>query len=337
MFCRCSGKDEFPHLPVASSLNEAEDVPIEDFASSIRRVQLETNDDILISNISNVLETDEFFIVSHASRLSVFDKDGKYMNDISSKGQGPHEFNDISSIFIKDGLLYLYDASRRAVLIFTFEGEFVRSFSTGKRYSSIFPLRSNDYVAFQRSMSGKEKAKLVFFDESAVSDTIYYDREYLKAVNIVFTFDKEGYVYNCDGEDYFKELYSDTLFTVQPDHTLEPRLIFDLGGYQPTLEWKHAITDVINHVWDRAHLFIIGETSSHLFFNVRMNRETSTCYWDKRRKSLHNARLAYPPDYGYEGAFVPKAVSEDRRHLISVENDTAGDNNPALIIATLKE
>jgi hypothetical protein len=337
IFCRCSEKDEFLHLPVESYLNKVEEVPLEDFASSVKKVQLETNDSILIGEIYKVFETDEFFIVMHLFRISVFDKDGKYLNDISHKGQGPHEFNGISSIFIKDNLFYLYDASHREVSVFTFGGEFVRSLSIKNYYGLIFPLQCDAYVAFQWNISGKEKKKLIFFDESGELDAIPYDREYNTVENLLFIFDMEGHVYNYDSKDYFKELYSDTLFTIQSDHTLEPRLIFDLGIYQPTLERKHALTDV-NYGWDdMAHLSITGETYSYLFFNVRNNQKEYTYYWDKQRKSLHNVRFAYPRDYGYEGAFIPGAISEDRRNLVSFEYDTVGDNNPAIVTVTLKE
>ncbi|MDR2119811.1 MAG: 6-bladed beta-propeller [Tannerella sp.] len=337
IFCRCREKDEILHLPVASYLNKVEEVPLEDFAASVKKVQLETSDSILIAEIYKVFQTDEFFIVMHLFRISVFDKEGKYLNDISRKGQGPHEFNGISSIFIKDSLFYLYDTSHKEVSVFTFGGEFVRSFSTGNYYNLIFPLQDDDYVAFQLNISGKEKKKLIFFDESKELNAIPYDREYAKPKNVLLIFEMEGHVYSHDGKDYFKEQYSDTLFTIQPGHTLEPRLIFDLGRYQPTLERKHALTDV-NYGWDdMAHLSITGETDSYLFFNVRINRETHAYYWDKQRKSLHNVRFTYPRDYGYEGAFIPGAVSEDRRNLISIEEDTVGGNNPAIIIATLKK
>jgi hypothetical protein len=337
VFCHCSEKDGLQHIPVASYLNRVEEVPLEDFAASIRKVQLETTDNILIAKIYRVFETDEFFIVMHAFRISVFDRDGRYLNDISRKGQGPHEFNGITSIFIKDSLFYLYDASRREVSVFTFGGKFIRSFPTKNYYNLIFPLQNDDYVAFQMNISGKEKAKLIFFNESEKSDTVFYDREYNKAEKILFIFEAEGHVYNCDGKDYFKELFSDTLFTIRPDRTLEPRLIFDLGRYQPTLERKHSLTDV-NYGWDdMAHLSIAGETHSYLFFNVLNNQKTHTCYWDKRRKSLHNVRFSYPENYGYENAFIPIAVSENRRNLVSIEYDTVGDNNPAIVIVKLKD
>jgi hypothetical protein len=337
IFCRCNEKGEILHLPVASYLNKVEEVPLEDFAASVKKVQLETNDSILIAKIYKVFETDEFFIVMHLFRISVFDRDGKYLNDISRKGQGPHEFNSISSIFIKDGQFYLYDTSRREVSVFTFSGEFIRSFSVKNYYDFIFPLQDDDYVAFQLNVFGKEKAKLIFFDESEELNTVFYDREYTKPENVLFIFEMEGHVYSHDGKDYFKEQYSDTLFTIQPGHTLAPRLLFDLGGYQPTLERKHALTDV-NYGWDdMAHLSITGETYSYLFFNVRVNQKEHTYYWDKQRKSLHNVRFAYPRDYGYEGAFIPIAISENKRNLISIEEDTVGDNNPAIIIVTLKK
>ena len=155
-------------------------------------------------------------------------------------------------------------------------------------------------------------------------------------MNSLFMFEGEGYVYNDGNNYYFKELFSDTLFTVMPDHTPEARLIFDPGSYQPTLEEKHAVTD-LNNIWSgKMYLWIIGESSAYLFFNVVHERETYTCYWDKRDHSLHNVRFTGPKDDPDKKRFVPKGLSRDKRNLITFELDTIGEDNPAIIIATLK-
>ena len=87
------------------------------FASAVDTVRPETSDDIPVSSIKNLFETDEFLILQHGSRVSVFNKEGKYLNDIGSKGQGPNEFSFISSVFVKDRLFYLYDVSHKHILM----------------------------------------------------------------------------------------------------------------------------------------------------------------------------------------------------------------------------
>jgi hypothetical protein len=66
-------------------------------------VPLETNDDILIGNISNVIVTDTLIFISDWNdKLFVFGKDGKFKNMIGTKGRGPGEYVTIGTFFVDE-------------------------------------------------------------------------------------------------------------------------------------------------------------------------------------------------------------------------------------------
>ena len=55
---------------------EAQKMPLQEWAKSVRFVPLETNEDILIKHIRNVFQRGDTILVHHWNRLSLFD-----MND----------------------------------------------------------------------------------------------------------------------------------------------------------------------------------------------------------------------------------------------------------------
>ena len=65
--------------------NEAQEIGLNEWATNPRYVQLETNDFIRVKSIQRIILDDEKLLVVHSDRLSLFDKDGKYMYDVNVK------------------------------------------------------------------------------------------------------------------------------------------------------------------------------------------------------------------------------------------------------------
>ena len=89
---------------------DAEKVGLNEWAKNVKFIPLETNDNILIKYIDNVYQKDNKFLVSHGgNRVSIFDKNGKYMHDISSKGEGPTNFINMhgQGLIDESGLMVL--------------------------------------------------------------------------------------------------------------------------------------------------------------------------------------------------------------------------------------
>ena len=70
-------------IPVESMVGKYEILNISDYASSISYIPLETNDDVLIKNISEIIYEQEQFIVNDLIQsCMVFNKDGRYLHNL---------------------------------------------------------------------------------------------------------------------------------------------------------------------------------------------------------------------------------------------------------------
>ncbi|MDR1331875.1 MAG: 6-bladed beta-propeller [Tannerella sp.] len=335
----CSRMKETPVRSYTVDFSSVEKIPLTEIASDIRTVRLETDDDILISYIRQVIDVGERLLVRHGERCSLFDKTGKYLRDIGGKGQGPREWVNISGLFVRDDAVFVFDESSHKILVFDFDGLFVREIRMPEKddYYELMPLHGDDAcMLFTPNRSGREKTKFTFLDETGEKATVSYDREY-KAKFVQAFYIYEGAVFHYGDRNYFKEMFSDTIFAVHEDYTVSPRLALDFGKYGASLEKRHGLETPQENVFENmVRTSITGESASYLFFNATLHRETSYFYLDKQRHTLHNVSFYLTEEPASEKPFTPGYISEDNRRLIGVM-EAEDDENPSLIVATLKQ
>ena len=102
LFYSCGEQTEnksFIHIDMTNLMEAvATKIPLTEWAKNVLFIPLETNNDILIKNINAVFQKEDNFLVMHGyTRISIFSKEGKYLYDISSQGEGPTNFISISN------------------------------------------------------------------------------------------------------------------------------------------------------------------------------------------------------------------------------------------------
>lgn len=140
----CQSKPErtgLPVWPIAEMMKHPQTENLEEKAAEVKRIPLETSDRILIRTVDALAEADGLWFAKHENQCSVFDSDGNYLHDIGCQGEGPNEYLKLDHFFLKEGNVYLYEAEKEIVRIFTPEGAFIRDFPTGESYNAVCPYR----------------------------------------------------------------------------------------------------------------------------------------------------------------------------------------------------
>ncbi len=94
-------------------------------------ISLETSPSCLIGSIHKMeIYKDRIFILDPytAKKLLVFDKAGKFLYQISERGNGPGEYWDIFDFVIQDNKIYVLN-NRTSVIEYTIDGTFIRTYS----------------------------------------------------------------------------------------------------------------------------------------------------------------------------------------------------------------
>lgn len=213
---------------------------LSDFAESIELIPLETNDDCLIGWIPEIKATKNHYIlisgvgVTDFQHLYVYDKQGKFIRQISSRGQGGEEFLEIRDFdMIGDSIIKMGDVY--ALRTFNMEGKQLSSKWIDGTLKEIVSIKGKT-IMFQAANREAESAEniLYLYDEKDVFQRRFFEVPYMasritsffsnpRALTrdnefIYFHFPHNNYIYKIDAEtlEYtplYKVDFGDRAFT----------------------------------------------------------------------------------------------------------------------------
>ncbi len=105
MFCECNTHrtcDSISVIDFTQAISQIEQVPLSRYVSTIKYVSIETNDSALIGNIHYNFAVDDSLMYlpsgNQQSTVHIFNKNGKYVKNIGTKGRAWGEFHAIRDI-----------------------------------------------------------------------------------------------------------------------------------------------------------------------------------------------------------------------------------------------
>ncbi|MDL2265047.1 6-bladed beta-propeller [Parabacteroides sp. OttesenSCG-928-G07] len=338
-----------PVLNLRDAFSSEKKVRLDEVATNVRFVQLETTDDVLINNINKVFMYADFFVVIYdIYYCSLFDLDGKHIRKIGQRGDGPEEYMYVSNIFVEGDNIILYDGGKGRFLKYKLTGEFVDSEALPARFSQVNLFSPDIYAGFIGNASGKEPTCMKFFDSKmTVIDSIPYHFTYEKPdPNILMGFGMEGVIYSQDKTVRFKNAYNDTLFTITKDFQLLPTYIFDLGSSKFTAELRYQTTSGPRdpNLQGKKTLYPVFESKRYLLLSGWGFELGKYVFWDKELDALNYVSFHYTEEQlskldKEDSVCRPSFISMDNKTMIAFERSESieNDNNPVLVLATLKD
>ena len=215
--------DDIVSIPITDM--ETDYGKLSDFAEEVKMIPLEFTDDCILGEIEKIVMSDSCIFIMEGDNqkgIYVFDHTGKYLYRIGSRGQGPEEFVDLSDFSLneEERLIYLYDLARTKVLVFSFEGDFIKDIQMNY-YADNFEYQNGLFYLYRENVVyGDPLYSLVIKDDKGKTVNKYYP-----------VIEKLSYTHDCifrklDNEILFVEDMHDSIFTIRGDK-LTPRYIVD--------------------------------------------------------------------------------------------------------------
>ena len=195
---------------------------LSDFAESIELIPLETRDDCLIGWIPEIIATKNHYVLisgigpTDFQHLYVYDKKGKFIRQISSRGQGGEEFLEVRDIdVVGDSIIKMGDVY--ALRTFNLEGKQLSSKGIDGIVEEIVSMKGKT-IMFQAANSEAESAENILYqyDEKDVFQRRFFDVPYMasritsffsnpRALTrddefVYFHFPYDNYIYKIDAE-----------------------------------------------------------------------------------------------------------------------------------------
>lgn len=345
-------------ISIKQQMEDPAEVPIREFARSVEIVKLETSDSLLIRDIYNLNLLDDYLLID--GRL--FDRTGKYLNQVYRIGQGPSEVTKGANVIkVKDNKVYVLDFAGK-INVYSLDGQCLETISSpANTYFEFHPLDKGNFIGFKSNFNGNEKTCLEFFDRNGIQATIPYTRQYSPEAS--WFAPGEGKFFEHKDNLLLKKLLCDTIYQVDTkEHLLIPSYLIDLGKWasDESLRYSYnSIGELQQMLFTKMpYIKFLGEGPHYLVFTivftdmVKQQMMHSTNFYNYKDKSAQSVRLTFSdedmqmlgedgdptPEYmkGISNSyFFPEVMSEDGNCLIGWRQLT-NDQNPAVIIATLK-
>lgn len=251
LFIACTPNNHEQDTPYAvinlsDKVTEVKQLPLSDAVQKVDIVPLETTNESLLSDFIDQIEVTDKFIFIYESRTGEifrFNRNGKFLNKIGKRGEGPGEYTYLRGIQIDESKDELYAiTTANGIYVYDFEGTFKRSIidynSLNKYFSSITNkqyLLYNDHFFFTQTMP---------FVKPQKKDSIW-------SVTVV---DKQFQIKNT----FFNPAYQDRIETINKNLTSEysknylKEYPISMDTYHEEVTLKYPDTDTI-YVYDQGN------------------------------------------------------------------------------------
>jgi hypothetical protein len=256
-----------------------QELKISEIADTIQYLQLKTPKGIIITGIRQVIVTKDYiFIVSRGIPYQ-FHRDGSFVRQIGSTGNGPGEYLNVRDISIDKENILLWDYSR--ILYYGLNGNFIQAKNI---YGAIAKADTVFWVGTSGAGSSSKQLALAVNSKGdtlcAIANHLYFPSKVgkgglLSSFKIASKYQKTSYA--CDSKLFFKgEESNDTIWQLKLPQP-EIHAILTLGKYQlPAKDEVNFSSDnFMKHAQDYYGIPRVLEDSRYFYLMVQPRWSTS--------------------------------------------------------------
>ncbi|TSA35505.1 MAG: 6-bladed beta-propeller [Porphyromonadaceae bacterium] len=309
--CSTKIKTELPVIDVIGALKNEKSLKLSEIVDHIEYVKLETTPECLIGGGQAVLAGNTIYIKNfRPTSLLVFDGQGKFLRQISRQGKGPGEYINFAYFDVSPDNRYIaIGGFGGGIRLYTITGEFTtQSDYNSLSWSGFLFLNPNKLITYESRQNGHQKGypiMMAWNTEHLQSDTLLCidmepqesDRSVLMVFNPFYPF---------KGRINFMEAANDTLYQLDTDLKISPRMVVDCGERALTEETLFMAPGK-----SIIRVYPVCETNNYLFINSYSGEDYRVFVFNKRsgetfrmpvRQSLFDEKVkTYGPENDLEG------------------------------------
>lgn len=279
-----SCKNEIPQdfIDIDITSFKSREVPLSEIADSVEYIPLETKDcNLLAGDLSeSVYLWDKYILIRRTRHYYLFNRQGKFLRQISSQGRGPGQFPSFTTknifFYSQDSSLSLNYTDHNRIDRFDLNGHYKNSIDYGKykveykgqEISSAALLHDSIWVIHAINRQGNDPVRLLFFNFKGhfitkIVNTDFWEGINRKTIKTGATNESNVDFYqNNEQQLFFREERGDTIFEITSDMKLKPHIAFSFHDGSTYAQRRSGIEK--HNIWR-----IIKETDNVLIFLYR--------------------------------------------------------------------
>ncbi len=320
------------------------------FPAQISYIPLEFNKECPVGYVAKIIPAGEYIFVQ-GNDLYQFDRNGRFIRKIGSKGQGPGEYIQLADVSVDEntGKIFLAELTGK-VSVFDFDGRYLAEYKNTRFWRRVEAVDDRYLLAAPLNMFGNAEDKLLLV--TFAGDTITRFRNDIRfsadfndifMIHDFMTFGRlsDGYL--------FRQQFNDTIYTFRDDaKTLSVRYYFDFAGQHLPSAALESHTKFTQGSPDYGYVNDIAETDTHIFVTIVFRGNNERYVIEKasgksfRTKSDDTGMLW--PDWQYGSVYVDCLTAEtlikhkdkitDKR-LREVTDRLTEESNPVVALITM--
>lgn len=217
---------------------------ISEIADDVEYIELRSPEDVIITKIKDIKQIDDYLFIQARLDAYLFHKNGQFIRQIGTRGQGPGEYILVYNIEIDRQKKELVISDTQQLLFYDLEGNFLRS----KKIKDITYFGISDSILWRGdviySTSDRQKYKAVAVSLQNSEDTLAYIPNSLHGKIVesggkaVIRWPQTRFFYHRNGLLYFKgDGANDTIWELSGMHAA-PYAFIDMGKYKMPVEYE---------------------------------------------------------------------------------------------------
>lgn len=207
------------YVGLEKSISNVKTVPLSLIGQKIEYIPLETNPSSLLTNIRDIALTDSFAFISDINKLLQFDRSGRFIRQIGTKGRGPGEYTGVWDYCIDESKNLIYIPSTQGghkLLVFDFNGKFKKSINLPFKPLSLIQIDTSRLMFYMGNMTHpKLDTAYSWYVTDINGDTLLKIRNFTKRERIPGYMVLEAPLYMFDKSAHFMEFGVDTLYSLK--------------------------------------------------------------------------------------------------------------------------
>ncbi|NVK85611.1 MAG: 6-bladed beta-propeller [Cytophagia bacterium] len=279
-------------VEVAQAYKDRDRINLSNFAESIEYIQLETNEETLLSYPTvRGIQGDSIILVKSRTRICIFDRaTGKYLYDVGHMGEDPTSFTSTNNLGFNNLNGNVFATRKWNLIEFSLKtGQVVnqvpepdlsqygpiKTFKIGERGSMTSQINYREWMdegylaGYISNHAGDETMKLIIYDTKGGVKKLFKNHRTYERVQSQMIKSTISSFHSYGGKSFFKEHFSDTLYSFNLER-MTPEFFLNTGKYSPPYERQDELT---------------SEQKSNLMFINAIEQDNTNLYFQLEYKN----------------------------------------------------